>query len=96
VGTVGANNHNVVQNFTIIIVTFDSFLKYFPSTRFLTLFNIRIGQIVPRFKILKKSKYVLNINKLLLTMQFSKYRCKKGFKNGASLQTHALYILTEL
>ena len=84
VGAVGANNHNVVPNFPIVIVTFDSFLQYFPSTGFLTLFNIRIGQIVPCFKILKNhNMYQMNYYGL---WSFQNSAAKKGFKNGASQQ----------
>jgi hypothetical protein len=51
---IGTDNHDVVPDLPVVVVALDSLLKNFPGSGLLTQLDVRVGQIVPGFKILKK------------------------------------------
>ena len=52
--TIGANDHDVVPDLPVVVVAFDGLLKNFPGSSFLSQFDVRVRQIVPRFEVLYK------------------------------------------
>jgi hypothetical protein len=53
VSAVRADQHDVVPDLPVVVVTLDGLLQDFPGSGLLALIDIGIGQVIPCFKVLK-------------------------------------------